>query len=102
MDVQEKLVTLINDFAMYKSHQNNPNTRRSRYWSMDTFNYTPWYHELFPRDRFEMIYSTMLHAGSIGDKQSKKDKSEPFLNMLKFQNAFYREKDLSLDEMVVK
>ena len=76
----------------------------SDYWSMDTFNYTPWYHELFPRDRFEMLCSTMLHAGSIGDEQSKKEKFEPFLNMLisKFQSAFYPEKDLSLDEMVVK
>ena len=71
---------------------------------MDTFNYTPWYHEIFPRDQFKMIYSTMLHAGSIRDEQSKKDKIDPFLNMLidKFQSAFYPERDLSLDEMVVK
>ena len=136
LEVQETLVTLINDFATYKLQQNNPNRRRSRYlkwypitryelykmfaviiamgidrrpnisdyWSMDTFNCTPWYHEFFPRDRFEMLYSTMLHAVSIGDEQSKKEKIEPFLNMLisKFQSAFYPEKDLSLDEMVVK
>ena len=136
LEMQETLVTLIYDFAIYKLQQNNPNRRRSRYlkwypitryelykmftviiamgidrkpnicdyWSMDTFNYTPWYHELFPRDRFEMLYSTMLHAGSIGDEQSKKEKIEPFLNMLinKFRSAFYPEKDLSLDEMVVK
>ena len=113
LDVQEKVITLINNFAVYKSQQNNPNTRRSRYtkwypitryelykmfaviialgidrrpnlydyWPMDTFNYTPWY-ELYLRGRFEMIYSTILHAGSIGDEQSKKDKIEPFLNML--------------------
>ena len=51
-----------------------------------------------------MIYSTMLHDGSIGDEQSKKDKIEPFLNMLidKFQSAFSSESELSLDEMVVK
>ena len=98
LEVQETLVTLINDFAIYKLQQNNPNRRRSRYLksypitryelykmfaviiAMDIFNYTPWYHELFPRDRFEMLYSTMLHAGSIGDEQSKKEKIKPFLN----------------------
>ena len=111
MEVQEQLVTLINEFATYKLQQNNPATKRSRYtkwypittyelykmfavliamgidhrpnlsdyWSMDTFNYSPWYHELFPRDRFESIYSTMLHAGSVGDEQSKKDKIETLL-----------------------
>ena len=29
--MQETLVTLINDFAIYKLQQNNPNRRRSRY-----------------------------------------------------------------------
>ena len=67
------------------------------YWSMETYNYTPWYHEIFPRNRFEFLYSTMLHASSLGDEQSKKDKIEPFLNVLlkNFQNAFYPGKDLS-------
>ena len=74
------------------------------YWSMTTFNYTPWYHKIFSRNRFEALYSTMLHASSIGDEQSKKDKIEPFLNLLleNIQGAFYPGQDLSLDEMVVK
>ena len=74
------------------------------YWSINSFNYTPWNHELFPRDRFEMLYSTMLHVNSIGDEKSKKYKIEPFLNKLlqNFQRAYYPDKDLSLDEMVVK
>ena len=76
----------------------------SDYWSINSFNYTPWYHELFPRDRFETLYSTMLHVNSIGDEKSKRYKFEPFLNKLlqNFQRAYYPDKDLSLDEMVVK
>ena len=51
-----------------------------------------------------MLYSTTLNVSSVGDKQSKKDKIEPFLNMLlkNFQCAFYSNQDLLLDEMVVK
>ena len=71
---------------------------------MDTFNNTPWYHDIFSQNRFKILYSTMLHVTSVGDEQSKKGKIEPFLNMLlqNFQNALYPGKDLSLDEMVVK
>lgn len=74
------------------------------YWCTDTYNYTPWYHEIFSRNRFESLYSTMLHVSSVGDERSKKDKIEVFLNMLleNFQGAFYPGGDLSIDEMVVK
>ena len=74
------------------------------YWAMDDTNYTPWYHELFSRNRFQMIFSTMLHAGSVGDERSKTSKIEPFMNslLLNFQEAFYPDKNLSIDEMVVK
>ena len=46
----------------------------------------------------------MLHVNSIGDEKSKKDKIETFLDKLlqNFQRAYYPDKDLSLDEMVVK
>ena len=74
------------------------------YWSLDDTMYTPWYGEQFSRNRFEMIYSTMLHATTVEDEIEKKDKIEPFLNSLltKFQDAFYPERNLSIDEMVVK
>ena len=70
---------------------------------MDVFNYTPWYHEQFPRDRFKLLYSAMLHINSV-EEQSTKDKIEPFLNLLlnRFQDAFYLKKDVAIDEMVVK
>ena len=79
-------------------------TQLNDYWAMDPMNYTPWYHQMFARNRFLLLYSSMLHASSIGDEQSKKDKIEPFLNSLlkKFQDAFYPSKNLSIDEMVVK
>ena len=75
------------------------------YWSLDTYDYTPWYHEMFPRNHFEIIYSTMFHVNSAEDEEAtKKQKIDPFLNLLlqKFQNAFYSGQDLSLDAMVVK
>ena len=67
------------------------------YWSMDTFKYTPWYHDIFSRNWFVILYSNMLHVASVGDEQSKKDKIERFLNMLlqNFRNAFYAGKGLS-------
>ena len=42
------------------------------YWSLDTYNYTTWYHEMFPRNHFEIIYSTMFHVNSAEDKEAKK------------------------------
>lgn len=74
------------------------------YWSLDDVLYTPWYGEQFSRNRFEMIYSTMLHASNVDDEKEKKDKIEPFLNNLlkRFQAAYYPSQNLSLDEMVVK
>ena len=76
----------------------------SDYWSLDSLFYTPKFHEVFLCYRFELSYSTMLHAGAIGDDNSKKSKIEPFLNLLlvKFQSAFYPGENLSLDEMVIK
>ena len=76
----------------------------SDYWSINSFNYTSWYHEPFPREKFETFYSTMLDVNSIGDEKPKKDKIEPSLKKLlqNFQRAYYPDKHLSLDEMVVK
>ena len=120
-EVQEKLVTMINDFAQSKLQQNTPHQEHSRYanwsdltryellkmiamliimgidrrpklsdyWSLDSLFYTPVFHEVFSHNRFQLLYFTMLHAGAIGDDNSKKSKIEPFLNLLlvKFQNC---------------
>ena len=72
------------------------------YWAMDLFNYTPWYHKQFRRDRFEILDSTMVHINSVEKEESTKDKIEPFLLLNKFQNAFYPERDIAIDEIVVK
>ena len=76
----------------------------SDYWSLDSLFYTLKFYELFSRNRFELLYSTMLHDGAIRDDNSKKSKIEPFLNLIlvKFQSAFYPGENLSLDEMVIK
>ena len=79
----------------------NKKTSIKDYWTTFPPQYNPWYHKMFPRERFEAIYHTMLHASDI-DAQSK-DKIELFFNKLleKFQEAFYPFQNLSLDEMVI-
>lgn len=71
------------------------------YWSQFSPDYTPWYHKMIGRERFEAIYHTMLHASNV-DSVSK-EKIEPFLNNLleKFQAAFYPFENMSIDEMVI-
>ena len=135
-EVQENLISYINNFAEHTLRTKLPASRASRfqewypvtryellkfiavliqmgidkrptipeYWSMKDTLYSPWYSEQFPRNRFQIIYSSMLHAAYVDDEREKKDKIEPFLNLLlhKFQAAFYPDKNLSLDEMVVK
>ena len=56
---------------------------------------------LFPRERFEAIFHTMLHAGEANAEGA--DKIEPFLNELihNFNFAFYPGMCVSLDEMVI-
>ncbi|XP_067948703.1 piggyBac transposable element-derived protein 4-like [Watersipora subatra] len=56
---------------------------------------------MFSRDRFEAIYSTMLHASEVGSQG--KAKIEPFVNKLieSFQAAFYPYKEVAVDEMVI-
>ena len=89
-EVQEKLVTMISDFAQFKLQQSMPHQKHSRYanwsnvtrygllkifamliimgidrrpqlsdyWSLDSLSYTPKFHELFSRNRFELLYVT--------------------------------------------
>ena len=72
------------------------------YWSTFPADYTPWYHKMFARDRFEAIYHTMLHASETGSES--KAKIEPFMNELigKFQAAFYPFENVAIDEMVIR
>ena len=39
------------------------------------YDYSPWYHKLLFHEQFEIIYTTMLHAASVGkgDKKTKLD-----------------------------
>ncbi|KAK3791487.1 hypothetical protein RRG08_055512 [Elysia crispata] len=71
------------------------------YWSQKPYMYTKWYHEIFPRDRFELIHSSMLHCSDT--PAQSKEKIEPFVNSLltTFQGAYYPFENLSLDEMVI-
>lgn len=71
------------------------------YWSTYPSYYTPWFGQIFPRDRFLAIYHTMLHASAV--EAESKEKNEPFLNKLtqKFQAAFYPYENVSIDEMVI-
>ena len=72
------------------------------YWSTNPVMHSPFFSSVMPRDRFEVIYHSMMHAGEVESKG--KYKIEPFLNMLitEFQGAFYPYQDLSIDEMVIQ
>ena len=72
------------------------------YWSLERAFYSPFYHDLFPRDRFESIMHTMLHVSPT--EAVSKAKIEPFINKLveNFKKAYYPYQDVSIDEMVIK
>ncbi|KAI8775184.1 piggyBac transposable element-derived protein 4 [Biomphalaria glabrata] len=63
--------------------------------------YTGFYHKMFQRERFETIYSSMLHVGEPGAED--KNKIEPFVNSLteRFQFAFTPNQSVSIDEMII-
>ncbi|BFZ21097.1 hypothetical protein BsWGS_24136 [Bradybaena similaris] len=71
------------------------------YWSKSELMYNKFYHTMFPRDRFEIIYHTMLHCSDSASEN--KDKIEPYMNLLieNFNQAFYPYENLSIDEMVI-
>ncbi|XP_005102686.2 piggyBac transposable element-derived protein 4 [Aplysia californica] len=74
----------------------------SDYWNTDLSHMaTPWFRQIFRRDRFQHIFHTMLHACEL-DAQGKA-KIEPFVSSLlvQFQAAYYPTQELSLDEMVI-
>jgi hypothetical protein len=43
------------------------------YWSTFPSYHSPWFNQIFPRDRFEAIYHTMMHASEI-EAEAKKTK----------------------------
>ncbi|KAK3771434.1 hypothetical protein RRG08_011369 [Elysia crispata] len=79
----------------------NPRRSVRAYWSNLPHEYTPWFSQTMPRKRFEALFHTFLHAA--GANAESQEKIEPFLNKLTkaFQTAFYPEKNLSIDEMVI-
>ncbi|KAK3731262.1 hypothetical protein RRG08_025804 [Elysia crispata] len=73
----------------------------SDYWSTKSYMYTPWYSKQMPRNIFQLILHTMLHASEPNTEG--KAKIEPFVQKLvaQFQRCFYPYEALSLDEMVI-
>ena len=71
------------------------------YWSTSEETYTPWYRQIFSRERFESIYHTMLHASDCGSTGNAK--IQPFVNDLitNMQAAFYPYRIAAIDEMVI-
>jgi hypothetical protein len=71
------------------------------YFSLEPTKYTPWFRQMFKRDRFQAIYHTMMHVGEPVTKG--KAKIEPFVNSLleRFQEVYYPVKNLAVDEMVI-
>lgn len=74
----------------------------SDYWAVqEPHMSTPWFSQMFRRDRFQAIYHSMFKASAV-DAEGKA-KVEPFINKViaNFQLAFYPFQNLSLDEMVI-
>ena len=63
---------LLKMFCVFISMGVNRRPNLYDYWSLDTYNYTTWHHEMFPRNNFEIICSTMFHVNSAQDKEAKK------------------------------
>ena len=79
----------------------NPLPAMRKYWSKKEVYNSPLFRKLFSKDRFEAIFSSMLH---VGNKDSEgKEKIEPFLNDLvtNFNKVYYPFQNLSLNEMVI-
>ena len=71
------------------------------YFSTTDIFISPFYSELFSRDNFLILYSSMLHCGHP-DAEGK-SKIEPYINKLlqKFNLAFTPYQNVSIDEMIV-
>ena len=71
------------------------------YWSTHPSSETPFYKNIMPRDNFEAIYHTMMHAGEADAKD--KQKIEPLIKKFvsKFQQALYPYENIAIDEMVI-
>ena len=80
----------------------DPQDNVKAYWSVSKpHKYTPWFGQMMPRNRFEVIFHTFLHAGGVDEEEQ--EKIEPFLESLQtqFQTAFYPGREVSIDEMVI-
>ena len=56
---------------------------------------------MMPRNRFEAIFHTFLHAGGVDEEEQ--EQIEPFIESLQaqFQTAFYPGREVSIDDMVI-
>ncbi|GFO38162.1 PiggyBac transposable element-derived protein [Plakobranchus ocellatus] len=74
----------------------DPKPQIRDYWDKSDKGYSPWYSQMFDRNRFQAIFHTMLHC-SEADSEGK-EKVEPFMNMLleRFQAAYYPKQHLAL------
>ena len=70
-------------------------------WSCEVSKKQPWYATMFSRNKFQILFHTMLHAAEPGAEG--KSKMEPFVNDLltSFRKQFYPFENLSVDEMVI-
>ena len=72
------------------------------YWKMSWESYIPFFHDVFPRNRFEEIF-WMLHLPEPKTLTRRLDKVRPLLETLlaSFQRVFYPGCDISVDESMV-
>ncbi|KAI8779479.1 piggyBac transposable element-derived protein 4 isoform X2 [Biomphalaria glabrata] len=71
------------------------------YWSTHQGLYTPWFTQMFQRERFEVLYHCFLHAFEVDAED--KCKIKPFIESLvtRFKKAFTPGQYLTVNEMIV-
>ncbi|KAI8764698.1 piggyBac transposable element-derived protein 4 [Biomphalaria glabrata] len=91
----------INFFAAINAMGINQRPALNDFFSTIDLFYTPFFGEFFNRDRFLILFSTMVHSGEANAEG--KNKVEPFINKVieKFNIAFTPHQQVSIDEMIV-
>ncbi|KAI8733770.1 piggyBac transposable element-derived protein 4 [Biomphalaria glabrata] len=71
------------------------------YFSTDDIFFTPFFSEMFERDRFLSLFCSMLHCGEP-DAEGKR-KIEPFINLLidNYNTVYTPFQNVAIDEMIV-
>lgn len=72
------------------------------YWKTNSEEYIPWFGSTMTRERFEILFHSMLHISSADSVGSEKIKGFFDLSVRKFQSFYYPGQNVAVDESGVK